>query len=120
MVSPSPLSGAARRVCRGRALTTRCSVPFLQDCAPPQVIQGATTGRRAIAGRRRATGLEIAGRLHLRSAMLDAAYASRSVSSSRQVRDDIWLFYLVLGGSGVFGVTSKAVMGSDEVFVGGG
>ncbi|KAJ1129835.1 hypothetical protein NDU88_008200 [Pleurodeles waltl] len=65
-------------------------------------------------------GLGIAGRLHLRAAMLDAASVSQSVSSHRQVRDDVWLSYLVLGGRGVFRVTSKVVLGSDEVFVGGG
>ncbi|KAJ1090028.1 hypothetical protein NDU88_003168 [Pleurodeles waltl] len=45
---------------------------------------------------------------------VDAASTSRCVSSSRQVGGNIWLFYLATGGSGVFGVTSKAVMGSDE------
>ncbi|KAJ1115745.1 hypothetical protein NDU88_003967 [Pleurodeles waltl] len=76
-VSPSPLSEDARRAGRGRALTTGCSVPLLRARAPPQVIQGATTARHAIAGYRCAMGLETAWRLHLRSAMLDAASASR-------------------------------------------
>ncbi|KAJ1193501.1 hypothetical protein NDU88_002798 [Pleurodeles waltl] len=66
----------------------------------PQVIQGATNGQRTIAGRRRTMWPEISRRLHPRSAMLDAASTSQCVSSSRQVGDNIWLFYLAPGGSG--------------------
>ncbi|KAJ1204683.1 hypothetical protein NDU88_000123 [Pleurodeles waltl] len=111
--TPLTFSGTARRSGRCRAPTTRCSAPSPRGHASPQVIQ-------VIAGRRRTMWPEISGRLHPRSAMLDAASTSRCVSSSWQVGDNIWLFYLAPGGSGVFGVTSKAVMGSDEVFVGGG
>ncbi|KAJ1194006.1 hypothetical protein NDU88_003301 [Pleurodeles waltl] len=75
----SPLSGAARHSSCGRAPTTRRSAPFLRGSAPPQVVQCAATGRRAIAGRRRATGLGISGRPHPRSAMLDAGGLQVSV-----------------------------------------
>ncbi|KAJ1149649.1 hypothetical protein NDU88_002454 [Pleurodeles waltl] len=87
--------------------------------SPPPAPPGCNDWPVRYRGPRLRHGPGIAGRLHLRAAMLDAASASRSVSSHRQVRDDVWLSYLVLGGRGVFRVTSKVVLGSDEVFVGG-
>ncbi|KAJ1213338.1 hypothetical protein NDU88_000976 [Pleurodeles waltl] len=124
-MSPSPLSGAARRVGSGRALTTRCSIPFFfplelhatpgcPGCHDrpvryrgPPLRHGAGDRRvSSPAGRHVGCGLRVS--------------ASRGVYSYRQVRDDVWLSYLILGGRGLFRVTSNAVLGSDEVFVGGG